>query len=206
MAAAGAGAQTSADSARVSINHSEAAAGKACVPFCMAVRTNMLYDVLATPDLGVEFSLGEGWSVSLEGLYAWWNKKDYSRVWRIEALELSGRRYFGRKPFSGWHAGVYGQLVRYDINLNGHGALSGGSGTRGKLSFGGGLEAGYTMVLSTRLRLDFAVGVGYLTGKYQTYRHIDGHNIWRSTRMRHFVGPTRVAVALTWVIGKGGCL
>lgn len=42
-------------------------------PFYMAVKTNMLYDLLAVPNLGVEFYLGKGWSVSGNWIYGWWS-------------------------------------------------------------------------------------------------------------------------------------
>ena len=32
-------------------------------PFCMAVKTNLLYDAVLIPDIGVEFCLGKNWSV-----------------------------------------------------------------------------------------------------------------------------------------------
>lgn len=33
-------------------------------PFCMAVKTNLLYDAVLIPDIGVEFCLGKNWSVA----------------------------------------------------------------------------------------------------------------------------------------------
>lgn len=172
--------------------------------FCMGVRTNLLYDAVATPNIGVEFSVGRGFSIGLEGLYAWWRRSDGSRSWCVESASLSARKYFGRSALGGWHVGIYGELLRYDFCLSGSGTLSGGSGTKGRPTVSAGIEAGYSLGLSKRLRLDFAVGVGYVTGESQTYRHIDGHNVWRSTRTRHYYGPTRAAVSLVWVIGKGG--
>ena len=36
-------------------------------PFCMAVKTNLLYDAVLIPDIGVEFCLGKNWSVAGNG-------------------------------------------------------------------------------------------------------------------------------------------
>ena len=36
-------------------------------PFCMAVKTNLLYDAVLIPDIGVEFCLGKNWSVAGKG-------------------------------------------------------------------------------------------------------------------------------------------
>ncbi len=174
-------------------------------PICVGVRTNMLYDVMAAPTIGVECCISRVWSIALDGTYTWLNNKDKSRVWRIEGLSLSGRRYFGERPFAGWHAGLYGQLLRYDIHLGSKGYLSGGSGTRGKPSYGFGVEGGYTLALSRRLRIDFSLGLGYLGGEYQVYRRNGIHNVWQSTHTRKYFGPTSASISLVWVIGKGGC-
>lgn len=40
-------------------------------PFCMAVKTNLLYDAVLIPDIGVEFCLGKNWSVAGNWMYAW---------------------------------------------------------------------------------------------------------------------------------------
>lgn len=39
--------------------------------FDMAVKTNMLYDVLLVPNIGIEFHLGKGWSLGGNWMYAW---------------------------------------------------------------------------------------------------------------------------------------
>lgn len=40
--------------------------------FYMAIKTNLLYDALITPNIGVEFYLGKRWSVAGNWMYAWW--------------------------------------------------------------------------------------------------------------------------------------
>ena len=86
------------------------------------------------------------------------------------------------------------------------GYLSGGSNDRflNRPWWGGGIEAGYTLLISKNLCLDFSLGVGYLTGRYLTYKSSAGHNIWESTRIRHWFGPTKAEISLVWLIRKGG--
>lgn len=40
-------------------------------PFYMAIRTNMIYDALLIPNLGVEFDLGKRWTVAANAMYGW---------------------------------------------------------------------------------------------------------------------------------------
>lgn len=96
-------------------------------PFCMAVKTNLLYDAVLIPDIGVEFCLGKNWSVAGNWMYAWWKSDRKHNYWRIYGGDVELRRWFGRraveKPFSGHHVGLYGQIVTYDFELGGKGYL-----------------------------------------------------------------------------------
>ena len=66
-------------------------------PFYMAVKTNMLYDVLAVPNIGIEFYLGKNWSVSGSWMYGWWDKNSKHRYWRIYGGDIAVRKWLGRK-------------------------------------------------------------------------------------------------------------
>ena len=63
-------------------------------PFYMAVKTNLLYDALLVPNIGVEFYVGKGFSVGGNWMYAWWNRNSRHRYWRIYGGELAVRKYF----------------------------------------------------------------------------------------------------------------
>ena len=88
-------------------------------PFFMAVKTNLLYDAALVPNVGVEFFLGQGWSIGGNWMYAWWSKDAKQRYWRIYGGELEVRKYLGRKaaekPLQGHHLGVYAQGLTYDF-------------------------------------------------------------------------------------------
>lgn len=79
-------------------------------PFCMAVKTNLLYDAVLIPDIGVEFCLGKNWSVAGNWMYAWWKSDRKHNYWRIYGGDVELRRWFGRraveKPFSGRFPGI----------------------------------------------------------------------------------------------------
>ena len=46
-------------------------------PFYMDVKTNMLYDALLVPNIGVEFYVGKNWSLAGNWMYAWWKGHIY---------------------------------------------------------------------------------------------------------------------------------
>ena len=170
-------------------------------PWYMAVKTNMLYDALLTPNIGVEFYLGKNYTISADWMYAWWKKHSIAWWHRTYGGDLEFRRYFGRvaneKPLQGWHVGLYGGIVTYDFDWGGRGYLG------DRWSYGGGLSFGYSMPWKRRLNLDFTVGIGYLGGEYKEYLPLDGCYVWQCTKQRNYIGPTKIEVSLVWLIGRG---
>ena len=184
-----------------------AAEEKRCRPFYMDLRTNMLYDVAAVPNIGVEFYLGKNISVGANWQYAWWKTDRKHRYWRTYGGDVNVRWWFGSaahgKPLTGHHLGVYGQVLTYDFEWGGKGCLGGKPGGTlwDKMNWGVGLEYGYSLPVDKCFNIDFTLGVGYLTGEYQEYRPVDGCYVWQATKQRHWFGPTKAEISLVWLIG-----
>lgn len=178
-------------------------------PFYMALKTNMLYDVLAVPNIGVEFYLGKNWSISGNWMYGWWKKNSSHRYWRIYGGDIAVRYWFGKKasekPLTGHHVGVYGQAFTYDFEWGGKGYMGGEPGGTlwDKTNYAAGVEYGYSLPVANRLNIDFTLGVGYWGGKYYTYTPLDGHYVWQATKNRHWFGPTKAEISLVWLLGRG---
>lgn len=173
----------------------------------LAVRTNLLHDIIAVPNIGVEIYLGRKFSLYMDYSGAWWGNRmsaTYNagrHVWRYEGGNLEVRRYLRREsdanPFTGWHIGVYGNIASYDFQW-------GDTGKQGrKPSYGGGISLGYQKPIARRWNIDFSVAAGYFGGEYKTCRFRDGHNVWVDTRQRNYFGPTRAEIALVWLWGRG---
>lgn len=178
-------------------------------PFYMALKTNMLYDALAVPNIGVEFYLGENWSVSGNCMYGWWNSDKRYRYWRVYGGEIAVRKWLGKKaaekPLTGHHLGIYGQIFTYDFEWNGTGYMGGKPGQTlwNGPNYAAGVEYGYALPIGRRLNIDFTIGLGYWGGKYYTYNPLDGHYVWEATKNRHWFGPTKAEISLVWLLGRG---
>ncbi len=189
-----------------------------CRPFYMDISTNMLYDALGVPNIGVEFYLKKNWSIGANWLYGWWKTDRKHRYWRIYGGDITVRKWLGKaaleKPLTGHHLGLYGQILTYDFEWGGRGYLGGKPGGTlwDKMNWGIGLEYGYSLPVARRLNIDFSLGVGYLHGEYQEYLPEDDCYVWQATKKRRWFGPTQAKVSLVWLIGcdnynrkKGGC-
>ena len=169
-------------------------------PWYLALKTNLLYDALAVPNIGVDIYLGKQWSLAGNWMYAWWKTDKRHRYWRIYGGDVEMRRWLGRKakekPLQGHHLGVYGQMGTYDFEWGGRGYLG------DKWSYGAGLSYGYSHPIARRLNMDFTIGIGYLGGEYKEYLPIDDCYVWQVTKQRHWFGPTKAEISLVWLIGR----
>lgn len=169
-------------------------------PLYLAAKTNLLYDAALVPNVGLELSLGKGWSVGGNWMYAHWSNDARHRYWQIYGGELEVRRYFGgravEKPLQGHHVGLYAQAVTYDFETGGKGYLS-------DFAYGVGLEYGYSLPVAKRLNIDFGIGFGYSGGNYKSYYPDAGCYVYIETKRRRWVGPTRAEVSLVWLLGRG---
>ena len=175
------------------------ALGQCRLPIYMSLQTNMLYDLLITPNIGVEFYLGRKFSVDANWHYAWWKNDNTHFYWRTYGGDLSLRWWFGHnarlKPLTGHHIGLYGQMITYDFEFGKDGILG------DRWSWAAGLEYGYSLPIAHRLNLDFTLGLGYLWGEFYEYKPIDGHYVWQATKRRRYMGPTKCEISLVWLLG-----
>lgn len=168
--------------------------------FYMGVKTNMLYDVLMTPNMALEFYLGKGLSITAGGQYAWWTNDESAFSWCTYGADVEARYWFGKrakeKPLTGHHIGLYAQMITYDFGLGSKGVMS------SHWSWGVGATYGYVLPIHRVFNIDFAISFGYYQGMYEVYESIDGLYVWQSTNTLNMVGPTKAEVTLVWLIGR----
>lgn len=192
----------------------QAAAAKK--PFYMGLKSNMLYDLVAVPNLGAEFYLGSKLSLAANWSYAWWGGTRKHMYWRYYGGDLALRWWFGKasrvKPLQGHHLGVYGQALTYDFSSGKKGFMGGapeenlfGKDPDGYPSIQSivGLEYGYSLPIAYRLNLDFTIGVGYYWGVIHKYDVYNDFYLRTGSSKFRFMGPTKLEVSLVWLLGRG---
>lgn len=177
--------------------------------FYMALKTNMLYDVMALPSLSAEFYLGKNFSAVANWTYGWWDTDRTHRYWRAYGGDIAVRWWFGKKavqkPLTGQHIGIYGGILTYDFEFGGTGYMGGlPHETLWNRSLRmAGIEYGYSLPIARRFNIDFTIGIGYLGGKYIKYIPDGGRYLWQSTHKINWFGPTKAEISLVWLIGNG---
>lgn len=191
------------------IDYSEIIVEPVSKPFYMDFKSNMLLDILALPNIGVEFYLGKNITAGLNWTYGWWDCDHRHRYWRAYGGEINARYWFGtaaqEKPLTGHHVGVYASTFIYDFELGGKGQMGGEPGKPiwHNPSYMAGVEYGYSLPVSRHFNIDFSIGFGYLGGKYYEYNPIDDHYVWDKTKRRNWFGPTKAEVSIVWLLGNG---
>lgn len=177
--------------------------------FYMDIRTNMLYDALLIPNIGVEMYLGKRWSVAANWMYGWWKTDRRHWYWRAYGGDIAIRKWWGKaareKPLTGHHIGIYGQIFTYDFETGGRGYMGGKPGGTlwDKMNYIVGAEYGYSLPIARRLNIDFTIGAGYWGGIYHEYKPEADYYVWQSTKERSWIGPTKAEISLVWLIGNG---
>ena len=172
-------------------------------PLHLTVRTNLVYDMMLMPSGGLEADLGRKLSVAASATYGWSKGCPWHENIRVATADVAVR-YWAVKDadevmWRGFYAGPYAALYRYDF-------LFGGKGQEAETNWGAGVCLGYSIPVDTDISFDFAIGLGYVGGKYKEYEVVDDsyhHNVWTADKIRHYFGPTRAEVALVWHLWKG---
>ena len=168
------------------------------------LRTNALYDLALTPNVGLEYQASFGAAFQLDYVGAWWNQPSGNRFFSSYGFQTEMRYYFDHsdysKPYRKWHAGVYGQMGTYDFEF-------GDEGYQCKdldKTWGLGISGGYTLPISRRWAIDFTLGLGYFQSKYVVYDPIPYRDGWmaRNTKVLKFWGPTKAEVSFVWSLNK----
>lgn len=170
-----------------------------CDDCLFVIKSNLLYDAILTPDIGVEISVSPKVSVGIEGVCAWWSKNSAHRYWRIRGGWLDASWWFGdasqQYRLTGHHAGIYASIHDYDFEFGDKGWQS------SRPTFGVGLTYGYSFRLNRHLNLDLCVRAGYAGGRVTEYRPMCGTYTAIRERSNNYFGITGLGINLVWFTG-----
>ena len=168
----------------------------------LAVKTNLLYDLVLAPNIEVEVPFGRDkrWSVMAEYTNPWWRWKKLDYSYEIQEGGLELRRWLlprcneARPWLSGLFAGVYGATAKYDIEND-------GVGDQGEV-WSLGATCGYSLPIGRYWNLELSGSVGFVSGERRHYNaeFESTHLIYKYTKNLSYAGPTKLKVSLVWII------
>lgn len=167
-----------------------------------ALKTNLLYDVLLTPNFELEKDLGPHLSLMAETAFPWYTWHHNLRSY--EVFEAGGelRWWVGHarktplRRLTGFFLGCYGAGGYYDLEWD-------GTGHRGSF-WSAGLSLGWSHRIARHWNLEYTMGLGYVGGPYRSYHADETYRPVEPTYQGHltYIGPTKLKLSLVWLIGN----
>lgn len=166
-----------------------------------SLKTNLLYDVLLSPSVEVEYRISDRWSVQTDFSIAWWKRSSRHRYYQLVQLSPEARYWFpSRERWHGHYVGVFVGAGHYDLS-------AGKDGYQGEFMMAG-VSYGYMFPIARNLSLEAGIGLGYMHTEYEEYLPIDGHYVYQQSGRTGYVGLLKAKLSLVWHIPmkhqKGG--
>ena len=158
------------------------------VEYHLSVRANLLRWATLTPDIGLEWRIGDRWSLGVNAAWTSWTWNNKTRRYALWEVAPAVRYYLGEKR--AWYVGAMFKAGQFNYKLS-------DMGRQGDL-MGGGITGGYQLRLNKALALDFNLGLGCLNADYEKYEVIDGVRVRRGTDNSNWWGPIDAGVTLVW--------
>lgn len=171
----------------------------------VGVKTNLLYWATTTPNIGLEYKVGEKSTFSLVGAY---NPLQFPSKTDAEGITVNPKlkhwvvmpefKYWFCKAFERTNIGIHGIYGKFN---------AGGISFIPKLKdyrykgqfFGGGISAGYQWAMGNRMGLELSAGAGYLFFDYKKFEcHQCGEEIGEGSK--NYIGPTKVAISVIYYL------
>lgn len=170
----------------------------------VAVKTNLLVDVSATVNAGLELGLSNKWTLDLSGNVNAWDvsRKSTWKHWMVQP-EV---RYWLCDKFIGHFFGFHLHGGQYNIgNLN-NGIKFLGTDFSKLTDYryqgwfaGAGIGYGYSWILNRRWNLEAEIGFGYSYTRYDKFECAGCGEKVEEDRTHHYIGPTKAALNLIYV-------
>ena len=177
-----------------------------------AIKTNALYWATTTPNIGMEFALGDRWTFELEGGYNPWNLDSDNNMKVKHWLVSPEFRYWFCNSFQGHFIGINANYMQFNIgglpegmpnlfvNLNTEVPMPDLSVARIQgWAVGAGLTYGYAFPIARRWNMELTVGYGWWYTEYDQYESRKC-GLFQQAVARHALGPATAGISFIYMI------
>ena len=163
------------------------------------LRTNLLYNAMLVPNLGLEYRTNRI-DVKLDAGGGYWGD-EHGKVQKLWFVNPELRYYMDNARR--FYVGAGGNYSKYNIYKGMVGGLfSDDTGYQGSM-WNTGATAGYQLPLGHSFALDFNLGLGYNSASYDTFNVVNQTRVYKERdQSKNFFGPTQAGVSLIWKLAK----
>lgn len=177
----------------------------------VAVKTNSLYWMTATPNIGFEFAIADSWTFEVAGGYNPWTFNKEDNVKAKHFLVSPEIRYWFCESFQGHFIGVNGNYTQF--NVSGvyipkvfFPAASDGNFIDNLLNYrsqgwaaGAGITYGYATPISRRWNIEFNLGLGFWYTEYDKFESRPC-GLFQNNLSDLVFGPTDLGISFIYMI------
>ncbi len=165
-----------------------------------AAKTNLLYWVGTTPNLGMEIGLAKKWTLEVTGGYNPWTLNEDKNIKMKHWLVKPEVRYWLCERFNGHFFGLHSGYGFYNISgMNIPFAWN--SDTKNHRyqgwATGAGVSYGYSWLVRPRLNIEATFGLGWIYTVFDKYDCATCGK-FRGNRDKHYFGPTKAGISLIY--------
>lgn len=170
----------------------------------IAGKTNIIYDVSATVNVGLEVGLSDRWTLDMSGSINGWSTSG-EKKWKHWMVQPEARYWLCDK-FSGHFFGFHLHGGQYNIGGLKNGIQFLGTDFSQLADYryqgwfaGAGIGYGYSWILGRHWNLEAEIGLGYSYTRYDKFECAGCGEKVEEDRTHHYVGPTKAALNLIYV-------
>lgn len=169
----------------------------------VGIKTNLVSDGFASPNLGVEVGLAPKWTLNLVGQVNFWDVNRHK--WKHWLFQPEAR-YWLCDRFAGSFFGVHaigGQYnfgnIRNSINFLGSNFSELTDYRFQGWGVGAGIAYGYAWILGKHWNLEAEIGIGWIYTKYDKFKCNNCGKKIESGKTHNYFGPTKAAINLEYI-------
>lgn len=171
----------------------------------VGVKTNLAYLATTTPNVGLEFKMGQNFTMALHGGYNPFDFPSFTyddgtksntkfRHW----LVMPEMKYWFCKAFERSYLSLYGLYGEFNV-----GGIEFTTELRDRryngYTYGGGISYGYQWALGERWGLEFSAGIGYMYMNYKTF--VNGRcGKALGEYVRNYFGPNKFELSFVYFL------
>jgi hypothetical protein len=158
-----------------------------------AIKANLLQLGMGVAGIGVEYPIGDRFSVDLPLTYSPYTIKNN---WRIRTLSVQPEfRWWWKEQMRGHFLGLHGHLAYYNLSWNKEYRYQDRNGDTPL--WGAGLSYGYSVLLGKRWNLEFTLGAGYTRLEYDIFYNVN-NGAWYADETKNYWGITQAGISLVY--------
>lgn len=179
--------------AQKEVSRFEIKADTETVPDRVFLKTNILPWLATIPNISAEYTFHQRWSANVDLWFCPWKLSDRFSI-KTAAIFPEGR-FWLKNNHKGHFFNVHFSAVWFNARIGNYRYQD-----DGRVLLGGGIGYGYRLFLSEKWGLEFTLGAGVASARYDRYFNV-ANGALKDARSTFYIGIDRLGVSVVYNLG-----